>query len=423
MHSAKWEILPNGLRVLTLEFPHLNSLRFDLFLRDGSRWETQQTSGLAHLTEHMLFNGTAAYPTAVQLALAAADIGGAMNGEVGQELTNYSLWTRPRYLEQGMAIFASMLTEPIFDPDELEVEKKIVLAEIAEQPGTSTLDELLWPGHPLSFPVPGKRRRVAAFRREDVVWHYRSFYRPDNMVLVVAGPVCHADVTRLAARHFGGMNGRFDRVFEPAPPPNRRPVARFNVLRDVQTYAIALAYPMFPRTPAERAAFWLLNTVLGTSDTARLFLRVREELGLVYSIDSHTALWSDAGVLEIECKAARPKLRRALRQVLKEVDELRRRPIEPDELKRAKEWRIASLESLLDDPEGLARRYAAGALFEDPLPLETLIDLTAAVTAEDLLAAARQAFGTTGPCLLIQGPELTPAARAALRADFVKMSD
>lgn len=419
MDSAKWQKFPNGLRVLTLELPHLNSLRFDLYLRAGSRWETRETNGLAHLTEHMLFNGTAAYPTAVQLALAAADIGGAMNGEVGQELTNYSLWTRPRYLEQGMAIFASMLTEPVFDPDELEVEKKIVLAEIAEQPNTPTLDELLWPRHPLSYPVPGRRAQVAGFRREDIVWHYRAYYKPDNMVLVVAGPVAHADVARLVERHFAGLTGRFQRNCDPAPPVRRRPALRFNTLRDVQTYTIALAYPMFPRTPAERAAFWLLNTVLGTSDTARLFLRVREELGLVYTIDSHTALWSDAGVLEIECKAARPKLRRALRQVLKEVDELRRKPVGADELKRAKEWRIASLESLMDDPEGLARRFAAGALFDDPLPLTTLIDLTAAVTPADLLAVARQAFNTPGPCLLIQGPELKPDVRAEIRADFL----
>lgn len=418
MHRAHWYRLPCGLRVLTLELPTFNSLRFDLYLRDGSRWETRQTNGIAHLTEHMLFNGTASYPSANRLALAVADIGGAMNGEVGQELTGYSLWTRPRHLERGLALFASMVTEPIFDPDELETEKKIVLAEIAEQPNGTTLDQLLWPDHPLSFPVPGRRRNVARYSRADVLEHYRRFYTPDNMVLVVAGPVSHGDVVRLAEQHFGRLSGCFACTCRPVPPPGWRPRFRFNTLRDTQTYTVALAYPFFPRTPATKAAFWLLNTVLGTSDTARLFLKVREEMGLVYSIDSDTALWSDAGVVEIEWKAARGKLRRALRQVLLEVRRLRDHPVEDAELRRAKEWRIASLESLLDDPESLSRRYAAGTLFGDYLPLQELIDLTAAVTARELQAVAREVF-RAAPCLLLQGPQLSPAERARLRAEFI----
>ncbi len=420
MHQSFWHRLPNGLRVLTLEMPHLNSLAVELFVRDGSRWEGEETNGLSHLVEHMLFNGNASYRLGRDLALAVAELGGAMNGEVGQEMAEYSLWTRPQHLDRSLEVFASMFTEPLFDEEELELEKRIILAEIGEQPSGSTLDQLLWPNHPLSFPVPGKRKTVVSFTREQVVTHYRRFYVPDNLVLVVAGPVSHRHVERLAARLFGRLSGRFRERYVSAPAPAPVPQTRFTTLRDITSYQVSLAYPFFPRTNPDRAAYWLLNTILGTSDTSRLFLKLREELGLVYSVDSHTALWSDTGVIEIEFKVARSRLRRALAQVLDQTACLRSERVSQAEMDRAKEWRIASLESLLDDPDGLARRYAAGTLFGDYLALEDLAELTAAVTPEDILGIAQAAFREEGSCLLIQGPELQTAGRAELRALFRK---
>lgn len=425
MHRAIWHCCPNGFRLLTLEMPHLRSLRLDLFLRGGSRWETRETSGLSHLLEHMLFNGTASYPSALELALAAADIGGAMNGETGQEMTAYSLWTRPQHARKAVELLASMVCEPLLDAGELEVEKQIILAEIAEQPKTKTLDELVWPDHPLSLPVPGAPATVRSFRREHLMDWYRRFYTPDNMVLVVSGPIRAAEMQPLVEQTFSRLQGRFAETFVPAPPELRSVFKRgvtgrshFTTLHDQGTYHAALAYRAWPATEQQRAAMWLLNTILGNSDTSRLFLQVREERGLVYSIDSHLSLWSDAGLIEIEFRAAKPKLRRSLREVVAVLERLCAEPVAPAELRRAQEWRVASLESVLDEPEALARRYACGALFGDEIPIERLIDLTLQVTPEDLLELCRDIFRAPDRpgYLLVQGPQLQRDARQELRA-------
>lgn len=421
MHQPHWQTLPNGFRILTLEMPWLNSLRFDLYLRGGSRWENPELAGTAHFVEHMLFNGTRSFPSTIEHCLAAAEIGGAMNGEVDQEMSSYSFWTRPQHLERGLGTFSSMFTEPLFDPGEMELEKKIVMAEIAEQPKAKGLDELLWPNHPLSNPVPGTRARIRALTREQVVDYYQRFYVPDNMVLVVTGPVGHAEVERLAARYFGRLEGGFAEAFQLAPPPSGAPRIRFNVLHDSPAYQVSIAFPFGLPDPRSRAGIWLLNTLLGTSDTSRLFLKVREEMGLVYSIDSQVAMWSDTGLVEIEFKASRQKLRAAFRSVLAEIERLMVEPVSSGELTRAKEWRIASLESLFDDPENLGRRYASAALFGDELPLKELIDLSERTAPGELTAMARAIFSATGPCLLVQGPELPAKVKLEFRASMKRL--
>lgn len=410
--------LGNGFKIITLEMPWLNSLRFDLYLRGGSRWERTESSGLAHFVEHMLFNGTRLFPSTIEHCLAAAEIGGAMNGEVDQEMTSFSFWTRPKHLKRGLTVFSSMFTEPLFDPREFELEKKIILAEIAEQPKGRSLDEIIWPGHPLSNPILGTRSRIRGMTVEEALDHFRRFYVPDNMVLVVTGPVSHTVAEELAARVFGGLRGQFRESFEPAPRPAAATRAHFNVLRDSPAFQVSMAFSFeLPDHPG-RAGVRLLNTLLGVSDTSRLFLRVREELGLVYSIDSQAVILSDIGLIEVDFRASRQKLRAACRRVAAEIRRLTTDLVSLGELARAKEWGIASLESILDDPESLGRRCAVGSLFGDEMPIHDLIEVINLISPEELIKAARDVFGGLGAYLLVQGPELSPAIKADLRGIF-----
>lgn len=410
-------LLPSGLRVIVVPQPHLHSLRLDFFIRDGSRWETPETNGLAHFTEHLLFGGNERYPSKHELALAIADIGGAANGETSPEVTSYYLLTRPGHLAAALEVFGAMMTRPLFRQAEVQHEKRIVLAEIGEELRKGSVEELLWPGHPLSFYVSGRPDRVRRFDRELLLDHYRRFYVPDNVLLVVTGPVTAAVVRPLAEKAFASPTGGFREqvaTAEGVPPAGR--LVQFATVADMPSFSLSLAYRLSRPDLRQQAALALLNTILGASDTSRLFLGVRERLGLVYSVESLLTLWTDVGSLEVEMNASRRHLRPALTAVLQEISRLVAEEVPGAELTRAKEWLVASLEGLLDDPGSLARRLALQALFQDMPPIEEAIRLTLDISSEEVRDAAAAVLRPEAGRLFLQGPRLEREERDEVRA-------
>lgn len=408
--------LTNGLPVYVISLPYLHALRLDFFLRDGSRWEDKDTNGLAHFTEHMLFGGNQRYPGRREMALAIAQIGGAANGETGPEVTGFYLATRPVHLARAMDLFGAMITQPLFNPADIETERRIVLAEIDEELRKGSVDALLWPGHPLSYYISGSRQNVRHFDREVLLDHHRRFYTPDNSVLVVSGPVTAAGVRALAEKSFSPLGGRFKERALPASDaaPSRSRV-RFATVADIPSQAISLAYPVERPEPRRQAALSLLNAMLGASDTSRLFLNLRETLGLVYSIESMLTFWMDTGALSIEIGVSARNLRRALREALQEIQRLAAEEVSEAELDRAKEWQIANLEGLLDEPAGFARRLSLEVLFQDMPSVEDAIELTGRIRPEEIRAEALEVLRPEAARLFLQGPDLTEAARAEIR--------
>ncbi|MGE5590811.1 MAG: M16 family metallopeptidase [Bacillota bacterium] len=409
--------MSNGLAVYVLTQPHLHALRLDFFLRDGSRWETPSTSGLAHFTEHLLFTGNELMPSKREIALALADIGGAANGETSAEVTSYYLMTRPVHLSRAVELFGAMVCRPRFDPDEMKAEKRIILAEIGEELRKGSVEELLWPDHPLSYYISGRPDSVRHFTREQVDEHYRSFYVPDNATLVVTGPVDAGDVRPLVERSFSVLKGNFvARALAAADVPLAAQRARFSTVADMPSFALSFGFRLRRPDLRQQAVLSLLNTILGASDTSRLFLGVREERGLVYTVDSMLTLWADVGSLEVELNASRRRLRPALSAVLQEIERLAAEEVPPTELARAKEWQVANLEGLQDDPGSLARRIALEELFHDMPSLPEAIRLTQVVTAGEVRAAAAAVLNPDLGRLFVQGPALDAGERSEIRA-------
>jgi len=409
--------LSSGLPVYVLTQPHLHALRLDFFLRDGSRWESPSTSGLAHFAEHLLFTGNALIPSKREIALALADVGGAANGETSAEVTSYYLMTRPSHLARALELFGAMVCRPRFDSVELEAEKRIVLAEIGEELRKGSVEELLWPDHPLSYYVSGRPDNVRHFTRDLVVDHYRSFYVPDNAVLTVTGPVFAGDVRPLVESSFSALGGTFTAQALPATDVSMAAQpARFSTVVDMPSFSLSLGFRLNRPDLRQQAVLSLLNTILGASDTSRLFLGVREERGLVYTVDSMLTLWTDVGSLEVELNASRRRLRPALTAVLQEIGRLIAEEVPARELARAKEWQVASLEGLLDEPGSLARRIALEELFHDMPSLPEAIRLTETVTAGEVRAAAEAVLRPDQGRLFVQGPALDAGERADIRA-------
>ena len=187
--------LSNGLRLLTIETPHLHTASVCLYVRAGSRYETPETNGLSHFLEHMLFRGSGRYPSSFALNLAIEELGGTLYAETGRDYSLYQITLHPKQVARGLEILGDLFSAPAFR--DIDLERKIVVEEILEdlddRGRNVNVDDqsrrLAWGHHPLGFPITGPMRNVKRFSLADVRAHFRRFYGAANMVLAVAGPL------------------------------------------------------------------------------------------------------------------------------------------------------------------------------------------------------------------------------------------
>jgi len=207
--------LDSGLRIHLVPMEHSYSVGVGLFVRLGSRYESEADGGLSHFIEHMLFKGTKRRPTAKELSLAIEGIGGIFNANTGHELTTYWAKVGKVHLEVAVDVLTDMVHNSLFAENEVEKERRVIVEEINESLDTPEnvvfmmLDELMWPDHPLGRDIAGTRETVTSISRSRIVEHWANFYHPANVVLAVAGPVTMSRVVDLVSPRMArwGENG------------------------------------------------------------------------------------------------------------------------------------------------------------------------------------------------------------------------
>ncbi len=342
MNTIETMTLDNGLRLHVVPMDSY-SIGVGLFIRVGSRYEADEEGGIAHFIEHMLFKGTKRRPSARELSQAIEGIGGIFNANTGRELTTYWAKVGRDHLEIALDVLIDMVSNSLFKEEEIEKERRVIIEEINESFDTPEdivfllLDELMWPSHPLGRDVAGTRETVANLSHAQITALWNRFYRPENMVLSVAGPVDLDGVAALVApRMKRRQNG--DRAgFRSVPPhmPGPQAVVRN---RDIEQAHLCIACPGIPRNHPDRFALRMLNAVLGEGMSSRLFLEVRERQGLAYSVYSYSSFLSDSGVIGTYAGVDPQRLGDALAAILGEWDRLRQHPVSQEDLSRAKEF-------------------------------------------------------------------------------------
>lgn len=362
------DVLANGLRVVTVEMPHLHSAEMQCYIGVGGRCEQPEQAGLSHFLEHMLFRGTPEHPSSLDLDRAFEALGGAVNASTDAETTCYHSRLHPERIAEGAALFAAMLRHPLLSG--LEVERRIVLEEALEDynehgeeinPDTLT-GRLLWPGHPLSQPTIGTRASITAFDEAALRWHLGRYYTPGNCVVVVAGRVRREQVLAAVEAAFSGWAG----TSPPAPIPFNAPIcgtAESAWVRDSDSQiAIQLAFRLPGRNHPDTLPLRILRRILSGSGAARLMLRLRETLGLTYNVEANLALFADSGCLAIDLAVAPGNLVAAVQETLAVVAELRETVVGADELDRVVGGYLYDLDFSRDHADDLAARYGWGEL-------------------------------------------------------------
>jgi predicted Zn-dependent peptidase len=391
--------LANGLRVVTVEMPHLHCAEMVCYIGTGGRHEEAGVAGISHFLEHMLFRGTAEHPSSLLLERAFEAIGGAVNAATDSETTCFHSRLHPEQVAPGMALFASMLQRPLLH--EVEIERRIILEEALEDlnakgeeinPDNLTA-RLLWPGSPLALPTIGTAASLQAIDEAALRRHHGDYYVPGNCVLTLAGPVRHPEVVAAARTYFGDWQGGSPPPTLPCPELPRVATPEALWVKDADSQInLQLAFRIPGRTSPHAIPLRILRRVLSWGGTSRLMLRLREELGLTYSVEANLALYGDCGCFTVDLAVTPANLGPAVREVLAILQQLADEPVGEEELARVVRNYLYDLDFSRDHTEEMAVRFGWGALSGYLRTLEEDRAGAAALRPADLQATATALF-------------------------------
>jgi predicted Zn-dependent peptidase len=353
-------LLPNGIRILTERMPYVRSVAVGVWVETGSRHERPARGGVSHLIEHLVFKGTATR-TAQDIARTMDSVGGQMDAFTTKENTCFYVQVLDEHLPLAVDLLTDILLHPLFDAEELEREKSVVLQEIrmVEDTPDDVIHDLfaaqVWGDHPLGRPILGTRELVSAFARDGIAEHFAEEYVPPQIIIAVAGNVTHEHVVDLFG---GGFNG-----FQRAAPPRAATTPRLApgvnmVQKTLEQVHLVMGFPGLCHAARERYAMFLLNDVIGGSMSSRLFQEVRERQGLVYSIHTGAQAFVDTGLLYVQAATDAQNFSKVLKSILKELRDLKKGGVTAEELKRAKDHLKGSLMLSLESTSSRMNRLA-----------------------------------------------------------------
>ncbi len=387
-------VLPSGLRVVTAELPHAHSISGFLLFSTGSRYETDEESGISHLFEHTLFKGTKTRTTPRDIAGPIEGYGGILNAFTDKESTGYWFKVSHTRFLKSFEILADMMISPLLREEDIEKEKHVVFEEIRathDSPQRSVglkIDQMLWPDQPLGRDVAGSFESVNSITREQMLECLRTRYVTGNLVIAIAGLVNHTEVVEHASRLMADLpNGNGSMPF-----PFRDTLREHTVHiqeRPLEQAHVVIGMHALSFFDERRYALSLLSVVLGETMISRLYEEIREKHGLAYDIGSSISAFSDTGALYIEYALEPKHLEDATSLVIKQIADIKFKGITPNELQQAKELISGRLLLRMEDSRSVAASIGYQELLRrETLEIKDLINKVHSVTIEDVKMVA-----------------------------------
>ncbi len=402
------DTLSNGLKVLFEPRPG-RPLSVGIWSRLGSRDEPPERAGVSHFVEHMLFKGTT-HRTAYQISEEIDALGGYINAMTSKEYTAYYVDVLAAHLERAVDVLADLVKNPLFQPEDITKEKGVILEEIRMQEDTpqekvfELFTERLWDSkHPLARPIAGTSETVKSLTREGLLDQF-SLYDTRHLFLVAAGDITADGLMRIAEEKLDDLGEAKRPQPERSSPP---PQGGYHVedRRELKQAHICLGTIGVSKHDPRRYALELMSTVLGGGMSSRLFKRIREELGLVYTVFSASSYFSDSGLFTIYLGTEPKNAVQALAVCWEEIERLQREPVPAETLQLAKEKIKGNILLGLESSHARMNRLGMAEVYSTHLSIDDVIARTMAVTAEDVQQIANDLFGSNELTLTVVGPE------------------
>lgn len=407
--SAVVHPLPNGATLLLAPMPHMASVSVGFWVAVGGRHEEAAMSGVSHFIEHMLFKGTRRR-SARQISEAVEGVGGYLNAFTSEEHTCY--YARAPLPQFGLLVdvLGDMFLNPVFAAEEIDKERAVIKEEIAmylDQPSQHVqelLNAALWPDHPLGRPLTGSPEGLDRLQRDELRSHFQQHYVGRNLIIAVAGNLTLRQAVRAVEPVARRLESGLRTPFLAATSRQRQPVIRL-VTKEAEQTQLALGIRTCSRQDPRRFALRILNAILGENMSSRLFITLREDRALAYSVGSSISFFADAGDLVVSLGLETANVREALRLIMAELARLRARAPGRAEFQRALDYSLGQVDLGLETTEHrmnwLGEQMLGHGRIQSPGHLKRRFK---AVKPSDVRAVARDFFRPEGLNLALVSP-------------------
>jgi predicted Zn-dependent peptidase len=402
------DTLDNGLRVLTADLPHAQSVAVLVMLAAGSRYETEEAQGIAHFSEHMFFKGTEKRPSAREIAGAIDAIGGEFNAFTGKEYTTYYVKCAAEHRDVALDVLVDMIRNARFEEAEIEREKGVIAEEMNMYFDTprdfigGVYETLLWGDQPLGRDIIGTKETIRAATRDTFTGYLDRWYKPSRMVLGVAGRIGDGLLERAQELLGDLVDGESGEPEATAPHANGRVVVHTKQSEQAHVILGVLSRPL---DDPDRYAIQLLATALGGGMSSRLFSEVRERRGLAYYVYGLNHSYTDAGTLYSQAGVDIKRIDDAVATIAGELRKIAAEPLPAEELEKARNFAKGRFVLQLESPQGLMlfglRKEVLERKLPDPDEVLAGID---AVTSDDVARVASELITTDLLRLAVIGP-------------------
>lgn len=399
--------LANGMRIIGERITYVNSVSIGIWIKTGSRNETPDVSGASHFIEHMLFKGTERR-TAKEIAACIDNVGGQLNAFTSKENTCYYVKVLDTHLDLAVDLLSDMINESLFDEKELLKEKGVIIEEIGmyednpEEMVHDILINTIWNSDPLGMPILGTIESLEPMNRDTLLKYMKEQYTPENMVFSISGNYNFQEVIALAEEKFGKMIPNTEvknRLSIPAFSPEsikkqkETEQVHYCIAYDAYSFGHRLYFPLL-----------VLSNLFGGAMSSRLFQRIREELGLVYSVFSYTSNFADCGLFSIYAGMNPSQYDVVVKLIDEEIQKLIEDGVNETELYNSKEQLKGSYTLGLESTSGRMISLGKNLIMQDkvytPKEILTKIEKVSMTeireTIDDIFKGKRYGYASIG---------------------------
>ncbi|MDD4775253.1 MAG: pitrilysin family protein [Syntrophomonas sp.] len=391
----RWE-LGNGAKLVVEDIPYVKSAAVGMYIKVGSRYESARLAGVSHFIEHMLFKGTPER-TARDIAESMESMGGQLNAYTAKEHTCFYARTLDEDIYTAIDIISDMVFNSLMTNNDFGVERQVIIEEINMYEDTP--DELIhdvfarkfWEGHAMGNSILGSTQTIGSMEREELVDFYRAAYVPGNMIIAVAGNIDPLKIKDYLENKLDGYGGPVP-VQSCDKPGFNQPFIKM-IPKDVEQLQICLGVPSISYHDEKRFTQNVMNSILGGGMSSRLFQKLREELGLAYSVFSSPASYSDTGLFSIYIGTSAAHIDKFSRNLYEQIQLFIEQGVTEEEVRRTQKLMKSSLALGLEGVMNRMTRTGRAVLMYDQIMTpEEVIDRIYAVNASMIKDLANQIF-------------------------------
>jgi len=407
-------VLSSGLRIVTEEERSVRSAAFGIWVNVGSRDETVSTAGASHFLEHLLFKGTKKR-TSLEISSAIEAVGGETNAFTSKEYTCFYARVIDKDLPLAVDVISDLITSSVVKAVDVDAERKVVLEEIAmrdDDPSDLIHDlflEKYYGDTPLGRPILGTVKSIKGMSRNTVFNYYRNRYKPEDLVVSVAGNVKHKNVVAMVEEALSKDNflDQPKKDFKVRSSPQIKVAGKGEVTlleRKTEQAHIVYGVPGVARDDKRRFALGILSSALGGGMSSRLFQEIREKRGLAYSTYAYSQQFAGSGVLSFYVGCKPNKAKEAIKIIQSILYDVAENGLTSDEISRAKGAVSGSLVLSQEDTGSRMTRIGKSELvYGQVLSFDEILREISSVTPEQIKEIARQSLPTS-PTLALVGP-------------------